>query len=544
MAAGDQVDVSIKLTADTKGGAEAQQAVDRVEKSAKEANESVADSAKKTGKAVSDSAKDAGNEVSKTAREAGKAVDKAAKDSESTGKRSASGLKSAYEGFGNTVSKVGKVVGNFTKALGLIGFAVSAIQTVIAAYQKLQEWLHKDEIAAAKLREEIEKKSYEESVARVTRNYEQLNQQVAENLRLEQQRNALIDERTRMERDAEDAQLRLDEAKEVAALDQNDPDYGNKAALVRQKYARKKSDLQESRAAADNKTEVDRLYKAAEEMEKKAAELRRQTDWGSDAKRNLINKRAEYAETEAAARGGDGKAKERLDAVKKEYEEAKAAYDKIKAAAEEAEKAARELREQAANKTGANLAAKINNEAAQVEIDTQERQTRRSIENDRKNREEQARQEKERKDKEAADRAKKRQQADLDAATIADAPGVIAAIQGNIADVEGQMDAARAKEAKERRDAWEAKNNLDLFNQNHAGRRLSRSDQQEQRRLAEAVQKETNEAQNASVELQRTLSQLSGVLQGFTQQMKQVQREVDAAQKRTSAAQAESPSGI
>lgn len=517
----NQVDVTIKLKSDTKGGAEAEHAVDRVKKSAKDANESISDSAKA----------------------AGKAVGKAAKDSESVGKSSASGLKAAYEGFGNTVSKVGKVVGNFTKALGLIGFAVSAIQGIIAAYQKLQEWLHKDEIAAAKLREEIEKKSYEESVARVARNYEQLNQQVAENLRLEQHKNALIDERTRMERSNEDAQLRLGEAKEIAELDQSDPDYANKAELIRQNYARKRADLQEQRATADTRTEVDRLYAAAGEKDKEAAELRKQIDWGSDAKRNLINKRAEYAETAQAARGGDEKDKERLDTVKKEYEEAKAAYDKIKAAAEAAEKAAKELREQAANKTGANLAAKINNQAAQVEIDTQEQQTRRSIENDRKNREEQARIEKERKDKEAADKAKKQRQADLDAATLADAPGQIAAIQGSITDVEGQMDAARAKEAKERRDAWEAQNNLDLFNQNHAGRRLSRSDQQEQQRLTEAVQKETNEAQNASAELQRTLNQLSGVLQGFTQQMKQVQREVDAAQKRTNAAQAESPSG-
>ena len=273
MAAGNQVDVNIKLTADTKGGAEAEKSV--------------------------------------------KGVGKAAKESETTGKSAASGLKSAYEGFGNTVRNVGKVVGSFTKALGLIGFAVSAIQTVIEAFQKLQEWIHRDEIAAAKLREEMEKKAYAESVALVARNYELLNQKVDENLRLEQQKNQLIDERTRMERNSEDAQLRLYKANEIKALDPNDPDYH----------------------------------------------------------------------------------------------------------------------------------------------------------------------------------------------------------------------------------AWEAQNNLDLFNMNHQGRRLSRGDQAEQQRLTEAVQKETEEAQNASVELQRTLSQLSGVLQGFTQQMKQVQREVDAAQKRTNAAQAESPSG-
>ena len=493
---GNQVDVNIKITSDTKGGKEAKTAVED--------------------------------------------VGKAAKQSESTGKSAASGLKSAYEGFGKTVSMVGKAVGSFTKALGLIGFAVSAIQTVIAAYQKLSEWLHKDEIAAAKLREEIEKRSYEESVARVTRNYEQLNQKVAENLRLEQQKNALIDERTRMERNAEDAQLRLDEAKEIAQLDPNDPDYGNKAALISQKYARKKANLQEQRATSDNKAEVDRLYKAADEMEAKATELRKKTDWGSDAKRNVINKRAEYAEVSEAARNGDEKAKERLDAVKKELEAAEAAYKKLKDEAEAAEKAAKELREQAANKAGANIAAKINNEAAQVEIDTQEAQTKRSIEQDRRNREERERQEKERREKEARAAADKARQRELDRGTIDDAPGRVAAIQGNIADVESQMDAAREKEAKERRDAWEAQENLRLFNENHQGRRLSRSDQAEQQRLTEAVQKETEEAQNASHELERTLKQLSGVLQGFLQQMKQVQREVDAAQKRTSAAQAES----
>lgn len=499
MAADGEVNVNIKVTADTKGGDAAKASVE--------------------------------------------GVGKAAKQTESTGKSAASGLKSAYEGFGNTVRNVGKVVGSFTKALGLIGFAVSAIQTVIAAFQKLQEWIHRDEIAAAKLREEMEKKSYAESVALVTRNYEQLNQKVAENLRLEQQKNNLIDERTRMERNAEDAQLRLDEAKEIAALDQNDPDYGNKAALISQKYARKKADLQEQRATEDNRNEVNRLYRAADEMEAKAAELRKQTDWGSDAKRNVINKRAEYAEVSEAARNGDEKAKERLEQVKKELEEAEATYKKIKAEAEAAEKAAKELREQAANKTGANIAAKINNQAAQVEIDTQEAQTKRSIENDRKNREEQAKREKERKDKEEQAAAKKARQRNIDQATIADAPGQISAIKGNIADVEAQMDAARAKEAKERRDVYEAQNNLDLFNMNHQGRRLSRSEQAEQQRLAEAVQKETEEAQNASLELERTLKQLSSVLQSFLQQMRQVQKEVSQAERRTQASQAESPAG-
>ena len=496
----------IKLTADTAGAKETAREIDKVGESAKKAAQQT------------------------------DGVGKAAKETAST-------AKSAFAGIGTAIGSATKAFHAFTRALGFIGLAIRTVEMLVEGFQKLRDWINRDEIAAAKLREEIAKREYEESVARVARNYETLNQQVAENLRLEQQKNALLDERTRMERNAEDAQLRLDKAKEIAALDQNDPDYGNKVSLINQKYARKQADLQEQRATEDNKNEIDRLYAAAKEKDKEAAELRKQIGWGSDAKRNLIEKRAEYSETAAAASQGDEKAKERLEAAKKEYEAAEAAYDKIKAAAEAAEKAAKELREQAANKTGANLAAKINNQAAQVEIDTQGKLTQQSIERDRKNREEQAKREKERKDKEAAEAAKKKSQADFDAATIADAPGLLAALKGNITDVESQMDAARAKEAKEKRDAWEAQNNLDLFNLNHSGRRLSRSDQQEQQRLTEAVQKETDEAQNASFELERTLKQLSGVLQGFTQQMKQVQREADAAQKRASASQAESPSG-
>ena len=62
----------------------------------------------------------------------------------------------------------------------------------------------------------------------------------------------------------EDARIDNAEQTELNALDRNDPDYDARAALVSEKYRRKRADLKTSRDLADISERQDRLYADAD----------------------------------------------------------------------------------------------------------------------------------------------------------------------------------------------------------------------------------------------------------------------------------------
>lgn len=381
MAATDGVDVNIKLTADTKGGKEAEQSLH--------------------------------------------GVGKAARNAESEGKKSASGLKAAYEGFGKTVSTVGKAVGAFTKALGLIGFAVSAIQTVIEVFKSLYEWLHKDEEEAKKLREEMEKQQYAENVKRATEEYARLNEEIAKANQAEREKDQILDARESKKRGKEDAELNLQEAQELSTVAENDPDAAAKRTLIRNKYALKRSQIAAQRASEDVDTQKNRLYKSADEDDDAARKIREQMQGQlgrnvDEARRKYeqakyqsenATKRSVWTGRQVADDEARAKAKEQLPELERILEEAIKKYTEAKKQADDLDESAKKKNKLASEMTGKDLPARINAAAEQVNIETSNRDTQsamaRAQEERKRDADEKARKEKEKADKEAAEKARR-----------------------------------------------------------------------------------------------------------------------------------------
>lgn len=173
-------------------------------------------------------------------------------------------VKGAFTSLNGVVNTAAKAIGGVTKALGVVGFAIQGVQLVIDAYKALKEWLNRSKKEAEELAKTLQDARIKASIDAAIASYIRLNGQISETLRMEGERVKIANQLKANNRALEDARIDNAEQTELNALDRNDPDYDARAALVGEKYRRKRADLKTSRDLADISERQDRLYADAD----------------------------------------------------------------------------------------------------------------------------------------------------------------------------------------------------------------------------------------------------------------------------------------
>lgn len=243
-------------------------------------------------------------------------------------------------------------IGAFTKAMGVVGFAISGIQAVVGAFKTLHEWVTKGGEAAKQMRRELEQARYERGVENAAKAYKELNAEIERTIRLEKERAAIKARQTSNRRDAEDARLELAKQKEIAALDPASEDYGRRKREIEDKYAAKAANTAAARTKEDRGADAEGLRKELAATERQIA--------GQKASRDADIKEADAAKREIEQRkkgrawldamgplGGDKREEneERIKTLEKREKAARSRAESKTEAIQAAEDAAAILRE-------------------------------------------------------------------------------------------------------------------------------------------------------------------------------------------------------
>lgn len=438
---------------------------------------------------------------------------KRASDQSADGAKKASG---AWGRFSSAVNAVGRAVGTVTKALGLVGFAMSAIETIVSWYKKLKDWLDRDKKAAEELARQIQDAKNKAAIEASAAAYEKLNAKVAETLRLEKERDRLADQKLGQQRAAEDAQTELEMQQELAGLDRNDPDYAEKAELVRSKYVRIRSKRAAERARTDRITQQQRLIGDAEAKDEQADAIEK----GIDDDDTVISlKRQRTAEKDPERKKNLEQQIEKLvEENKKKLAEAK----KLRAEADS-------LRKEAVNLFGEDKAAQISDKATNVAQDAADADVRRRIGARRE-------EEKRKADEAAAKEAAKAAQIAADRNTVSQGRTQMAELSSAASTEQARAQAAADRYAAEQGDVVAAQGRYDMLVANGGSRK-------EKSAALAALQKEQAEAQEAQHEMERVAAQVAGTLQGINAQIKALASAVQKAEGRLAQNQADAPEG-
>ena len=266
-------------------------------------------------------------------------------------------------------------IGAFTKAMGVVGFAISGIQAVVGAFKTLHEWVTKGGEAAKQMRRELEQARYERGVENAEKAYKRLNDEIERTIRLEKERAAIKARQTADRRDAEDARLELAKQQEIAALDPASEDYGKRKREIEDRYAAKAAGTAAARTKEDRGEEAEGLRKELAAVERKIA--------GQKASRDADIKKADAAKREIAYREGrrswlgsmgplGGKEREenegRIKTLEKQEKAARNRAESKAEAIQAAEKAAAILREKIEVVVGEGAGASLRAEASRLSI--------------------------------------------------------------------------------------------------------------------------------------------------------------------------------
>ena len=280
----------------------------------------------------------------------------------------ASGAVGALSKVNGALNGVFKSVGELTKFLSRLNWAINAVTTVIEVFKKFHVWMNRAATAARELREELARTKYENQVAHAAASYEKLTKSIAEANRLEKERNDILAQRKKYERDVEDANLERSKQIEIAGLDPNATDYAERKKAIERKYEISTSDAKAARAGEDVKAQAAALYR---EADRKDAEARaREGDWKKQDSIVAAAQERSWAAAMKARRGGDAEKEEARKAdeeFKKQFDKAKKIRDEIDAVMREAQS----IRNKAAELTGGNVAANILNEANKQRIENE-----------------------------------------------------------------------------------------------------------------------------------------------------------------------------
>ncbi len=517
MAANEETNVRIRLTADTRGGDEAVDALGKVGTAAGTAAKDASDALGKVGDAAESGAEKSVAAARETAGEVEK-VGKAAKNAAAETAGAANLLKSEYQRVAGAVNACKSAIGGITKAMGLVGWAVEGVRKLIEAYEKLKAWLDRDRKAAEELARTVRESNAKAAVEASAAAYAKLNAQLAETLRMETARDKLADRRLAQTRAAEDAQDELDMQKELSGLDREDPEYQQNADLVRSKYARQRAEREARRATEDTVREQNRLRGQAEEKTAAADELEKDVNGKSGDAVIALKKQIASEKDEGARKNLEEQLDKLLAEQRKKIEEAR----KLRQEAEE-------LLKEAAALSGADRAAQIRQRATNVEQDAADADTRKEIEKRRKERKDAA------EDKRLEGVRRANQYKD-DGDTVREGEQKIAELDYQMFEAEGRKQDAEDKYAKEAADVQQAQDRYDMLQANGGSRK-------ERSAALAALQKERAEAEEAKHEMERVAAQVAATLTAITAQIKALQKAVDDAKGRRASYEADAPAG-
>lgn len=266
-------------------------------------------------------------------------------------------------------------IGAFTKAMGVVGFAISGIQAVVGAFKTLHEWVTKGGEAAKQMRRELEQARYERGVENAAKAYKELNAEIERTIRLEKERAAIKARQTSNRRDAEAARLELAKQKEIAALDPASEDYGRRKREIEDKYAAKAANTAAARTKEDRGAEAEGLRKELAATERQIAGQKASRDAdikeADAAKREIEQRKKGRAWLDAMGPLGGDKREENEERIKTLEKREKAARSRAESKAEAiqaAEDAAAILREKIEVVFGDVEGAKTRAEASRLSI--------------------------------------------------------------------------------------------------------------------------------------------------------------------------------
>lgn len=462
------------------------------------------------------------NKVSKAANDAGKSAES------NVGKATA-----AWGKFNKVVNGVSGAIGQVTKALGLIGLAIQGVQLIIAAFQKLHDWLNKDAEEAKRLNDEAAKASVAKAANDAAAAHERLNDKIKKSVELSSELNSLADARTKAERANEDARMDLEMAQELAALDPNDPDYAAKQSLVRNKYARRKSESTAKRAQEDSRAAIARNNQEAAAKDNEALELDRlfQGKVGDAS----LKARHRYFELKRRADKGDEAAKEQLGQAEADWDAARGKAVDVQKRRDAARAEADAIRRRGSLLAGAALPAQMRNSATQIGLDMQDRDTRLAMdraEKERQRRDEEARAreaEQKRRDEE------KRQKEAEEEAKRASALAAVGALTGQRGGILAQIEGQQALKEGASRQVFDAQNALSLAtaNNDRAGIKSSSA----------ALASARENAQNVDAAADKVIADLSATLKSIEQRLAAASNYLKQQQSQSAYAWAEAPAG-
>lgn len=274
------------------------------------------------------------------------------------------GVRRAVTGVENTLK------GAFT-FISKINWVVAGIQTIVEGAKKLNDWIHRNEIAARKLREELADEAYDTAIANAAAAYEKLNKQLKTANELERERNAILEKRRATSRDLEDADIERNKQLEISKLDPTSDDYDTRRKAIERKYEREASRLAVTRSGEDNRAEIDGLERQAKEKDREAAALSR--DYKNAT---ATEEKARERSWKASMKARDG-SEENVKRAEKSHEQWKKAYEfaqKIKEQMEAAQREAKSLRNRAQELTGGSMSAKNRDVATQLRISNDEKE--------------------------------------------------------------------------------------------------------------------------------------------------------------------------
>ena len=473
-----------------------------------------------------------------------KYLDHLKKKAKETSSESSSAFGSMSKALGG-VSSAARIVRGVLSGFGALG----AITGLIAAVGKLKESFSAskkelDELVAAK-----DKAEHKEAVDNLAKSYEALGEAAKNAAAALQHQNEMLDISVKNARDLEDAQLNLAEQKELAAVDGDDLAASEARAQISARYAQRRGALAAARGKEDVVYQRQRLQGEADAKRRDAAgiegSLANDDRVIAEARRRLADAQTRsVSENDADATGvmagwgnnlkniftgnwgkvglfGFGEADNRTAAG--DAERAKA-----KTEVEELEAEIKQLQEQKAAKL--KEAERLRQEAAWAEEKKDALGGQIAVSDVRRETADVAGQA----GVAAADRAREKKEAQIarDEEIIAAGPGRITAIKRKIAAAEAQKSSAIDADAREQSEAEQARSALEGFDLAHP-RRNATGVQSTRSALEEDVRRETAEANQSRVQLQSTLATLAATLKDLNADLQKVEREVDAAKKRT-----------
>ena len=164
-----------------------------------------------------------------------------------SGKKAAASISGSFKTIESSISKV-------RKAISMVSFGtmwISAVTDIIGKFRAWREEVRKTAVEAQKLKNEAKFDEQTHGVDALINRYKDLTKSIQEASKTAQDAERQASAATDAARSKEDADLQLREEQEVAALDRNDPAYGEKVRQIRQRFSGARNLLGAQRAAED-----------------------------------------------------------------------------------------------------------------------------------------------------------------------------------------------------------------------------------------------------------------------------------------------------